>query len=683
MSEETNINQEAKDLENAAISGTGSANVTVIHNYYYSKEISVAPVNLAVVPSDETLPCPYRGLYHFDTKDAEFYFGREVFVEEIFQATQTRNFVPVIGASGSGKSSVVLAGLVPKLQQEGRWQFTYFRPGEDPFYSLASALVPLYTGEELNDTDRMLQAKTLADSLRDEKTSISLSNIFVQIRQKHPNDRVLLIADQFEEVYTLCTDESIRHRFLDLLLNSPLFQSLSPMVLVSTMRARFLENALSCPPFANLLRNNVKIIESMGRKELTAVIEKPPAKLGITFEAGLVERILDDVKNEPGNLPLLESALTFLWEKRTGKQLSHETYQSIGKVQGALTSHADKQYSKFTETEKLQVQRIFIQLVRPNEETGYTRRLARLDEIGQENWSLVTRLANQRLVVTSRNDVSKTKTVELVHEALIREWKQLREWMSNNRDFRTWQESLRSAQKQWETTKKGENKEDDGALLRGALLQQAETWLQDRPTEISEAERLFIELSTELRDRSEQSRKRVNQGLIGFSMITLVSTGIAISGWINADRQSHRASAEQSSASALALQKLDKSPIDALMFAMEGGQELEGLVGKDTPLEAYPTMHPVLALQTILDKIRLLNQVDTFQKGVNSIAFNTDQKLMATAGGDGKVKLWTGDGTKRYIEIQAYPADTKINSVRFSSDSVNLATAGENGAAKV
>jgi WD40 repeat protein len=283
----------------------------------------------------------------------------------------------------------------------------------------------------------------------------------------------------------------------------------------------------------------------------------------------------------------------------------------------------------------------------------------------------------------SRNDISKTETVELVHEALIREWKQLRKWMSKNRDFRTWQESLRSAQKQWETTKKGENKEDDGALLRGALLAEAEKWLNERPLELADAEKSFIKSSIELRDRSERFRKRVNQGLIGFSMITLALTGIAISGWINADRQSRKAFAEQSSSSAI--QQLDKSPIDALVFAMEGGQELEKLVSKNSSLEEYPTMHPVLALQTILDKIRLQNQVETSGKGVNSITFNTSNTkldLMATAGKEGKVELWKKDGTK-FKEIQAYPKNVEINSVRFNSDGVNLATAGENGVAEV
>lgn len=170
MFEKININQKAKDIEYLATSGTGSATVN-IYNY-----ISVTPVDSAVVPSDKTLPCPYRGLYHFDTKDAEFYFGREVFVEELFQATQNRNFIPVLGASGSGKSSVVLAGLVPKLQREGHWQFTYFRPGADPFYNLASALVPLYT-PNLDATDQVAQALKLADYFRDD--AVSPSDIFV------------------------------------------------------------------------------------------------------------------------------------------------------------------------------------------------------------------------------------------------------------------------------------------------------------------------------------------------------------------------------------------------------------------------------------------------------------------------------------------------------------------------
>ena len=184
--------------------------------------------------------CPYRGLFHFRPDDADVFFGREIFIEELYTATKKNNFIPVLGASGSGKSSVVFAGLVPKLQKEGHWQFTHFRPGSDPFHAIALALGPLYAPNLDTPHDQLVEARDMASSLQD--GSVLLLDVFAQIQQHHPNERVLLIADQFEEIYTLCNDDKIRCKFLDCLLviATPTSLSSSATVLVTTMRADFL-----------------------------------------------------------------------------------------------------------------------------------------------------------------------------------------------------------------------------------------------------------------------------------------------------------------------------------------------------------------------------------------------------------------------------------------------------------
>lgn len=209
-----------------------------ITNYYYQKEINPTPQDAKLTSSKDNLPCPYQGLYHFSPQEAEYFFGRDLFIEELFQATQTRNFIPVLGASGSGKSSVVLAGLVPRLVQEGHWLFTHFRPQDDPFYALAQALIPLYA-PNLNETSLITQADELADYLRDTSKNKQLNKVFDQIKHNHPQRKILLIADQFEELYTLCRDEQIRRRFLHTLLDT--FKPGSrqcelSQVLVTTMR---------------------------------------------------------------------------------------------------------------------------------------------------------------------------------------------------------------------------------------------------------------------------------------------------------------------------------------------------------------------------------------------------------------------------------------------------------------
>ena len=313
MPEHNKTVQNNQGVRYAATSGQGDSSIIIINNYEPQyKSVKETLDNLEETATDDNLPCPYRGLYHFSPNDAEYFFGRYVFIEKLFEATQTRNFIPVLGASGSGKSSVVLAGLIPKLEQEqkGHWKFTHFRPGSDPFHALALALVPLYR-PELDATDEIIQARKLAKSFsnnQDSEDNLPLSDVFAKIQQNNFNHRILLIADQFEEIYTQCSDHTVRDRFLDCLL--AIFQSSdsrasSSTVLVITMRVDFLANALAYPRFADMLQNPDVKLGAMSRKKLKQVIEKPAKKLGVTFEAGLVERILNDILNdvedEPGN----------------------------------------------------------------------------------------------------------------------------------------------------------------------------------------------------------------------------------------------------------------------------------------------------------------------------------------------------------------------------------------------
>lgn len=506
--------------ENATAFVTAAGNAAidqsrhVIYNYYYSREESRS-VAVSDTPLPDDLPCPYRGLFHFGPDDAEFFFGRDVFVAELVNVVQTRAFVPVLGASGSGKSSVVLAGLVPRLQQMGHWQFTHFRPGSDPFHALALALVPLYQPAQ-DATDQIAQARKLASYLRDGE--VLLADVIARIQQNYPNQRVLLIADQFEELYTLCSEEVTRRSFLDCLLSSLATATgqTSPLVLVATMRADFLANALSYRPFADVLQNGDVKLGVMNQEELRQVIEKPAAKLGVAFEAGLVQRILDGVESQPGNLPLLEFALTELWGRRNGKQLTHAAYETIGEVEGALAGYADQQYARLSESEQAQVRRIFVQLVRPGEGTEDTRRLATKAELGEERWALVTRLANSRLVVTSQDGV-KQETVEVVHEALIRNWGELRGWMASDRTFRVWQDRLRAAMQQWQATQG-----DEGSLLRGAALVEAEEKLKVHRDDLSPTEQTFIQKSVELRNRLLREEKfRQTWRIAGVALIPL------------------------------------------------------------------------------------------------------------------------------------------------------------------
>ncbi|TVP62421.1 MAG: pentapeptide repeat-containing protein [Nodularia sp. (in: Bacteria)] len=453
-------------VEYCVISGTGNASIII--NYFYDS------FNFPKNDNHENLPCPYRGLLHFSYKDAQFFFGREIFVEELFRVIQTCNFIPIIGASGSGKSSVVFAGLVPRLQQE-HWIITHFRPGSDPFYSLAVALISPDKADNLNlsQNTQDYQARKLAGQFRSKE--VTFPEIISCIQEQNPNKRILIIADQFEELYTLSKDYETCRTFLDFLLGinpSSANQLPSSTVLVATMRADFLDKALLHRSFANVLKNDIKL-GAMNREELKQVIERPAQKLKVTFEHGLVKRIVDDLEKEPGNLPLLEFALTLLWQRRTGEQLTHTAYQDIGEVQGALARYADEKYRQLNNyDEQEQVKRIFIQLIRLGQDTGDTRRLATREEFDKVSWKMVKKLADDRLVVTSRNAAGQ-ETVEIVHEALIRHWQVLRSYIEQNRAKLIQKDRFERLAKEWEDKKKSKD-----YLLQGKQLNEAQVFQQ-------------------------------------------------------------------------------------------------------------------------------------------------------------------------------------------------------------
>ncbi|MDB9395750.1 WD40 repeat domain-containing protein [Microcystis aeruginosa] len=677
MSEPSEIQQNITEAQYAATSGTGNATITIT-NYYYREEARITPADSADV-ADDKLPCPYRGLFHFGPGDAEYFFGRKSFIETLFQATQTRNFIPLLGASGSGKSSVVFAGLVPKLQQEGHWQFTHFRPGSDPFHALALALVPLYT-TNLNETERLAQARQLANYLRD--GDIALADVFAQIQHNYPRERVLLIADQFEELYTLCPDEKIRRNFLDKLTTSP-FERVG-MVLVLTMRADFLGNALSYRPFADVLQNTDLKLGPMNREELTEIIvlqntdlklgpmnreepteiiEKPEQKLLVTFEAGLVERILDDVESEPGNLPLLEFALTELWQRRQGKQLTHLAYTEIGQVQGALARHAKEEYHKLSEAQREQMRRIFIQLVRPGEGREDTRRLATKAELGEENWALVKQLADARLVVTSRSEEAQVETVEVVHEALIRNWEELRGWMVTDRVFRAWQERLRGAMGQWQQTQG-----DEGSLLRGAALVEAEEQLKQRPEDISQSEQDFIKRSLEERERIKQEKEarrrreiKTAWGIAAGSLVAVVvSTGLGFMAW----KQTQQAELNLANARGFSsLSLFDKGKeLDAFVEAIKAGKTLQ----KQHKYDKEVTN----ALQELLNRKSERNRLEGHDSVVTSVNFSPDGKTLVSSGADNTIKLWNVETGQEIRTLKGH--DNSVSSVNFSPDGKTL-----------
>ena len=484
-------------------------------------------------PGQHAIPsCPYRGLFAFREQDASYFFGREAFIQQLVDAVHRKPLVAVVGSSGSGKSSVVFAGLIPCLLHEGSWFTAAFRPGKEPFHSLAAVLLPLLE-PQMNRIDRLRESNKLAKQLQ--QGEISLQNVLELIMQEQMRTRLLLVADQFEELYTLCQNQELREKFLNELLTAVRAmsgQQVLSCTLVLTLRADFVGQALAYRPFADALQYADLKLGPMDRKELQDAIRKPAEKLHVKVEDGLTERILKEVSREPSHLPLLEFALTLLWAKQQDRKLTNAAYEEIGGLEQALARHADAIYEGLNEDEQQRAQRIFVQLVRPGEGTEDTRRLATRAEVGEDNWELVKYLSSwhARLAVTGRDPTTGEETCEVIHEALMRGWQRLRTWMEENREFPSWQERLREALRQWERSGK-----DNGALLRGIPLVEAQQWLLQRPEVISPAEQGLIEASQRHKEGETQRRKTLYKkiltlGLLVNSLVVLVT--IVVVTWL-------------------------------------------------------------------------------------------------------------------------------------------------------
>jgi WD40 repeat protein len=624
-----------------------------------TKKLPNSAIDDIAINFEEVIPPnPYQGLAAFGEEDADFFFGQEKFVNNLVEVTHKQPLVAVLGPSGSGKSSVVFAGLIPKLRKQGNWLIVSFRPGKEPFVPLASALVRQLE-PEAGETQQLRETLGLAGDMQQGR--ITLQQAVSRILERYSGKRLLLVADQFEELYTLCQVKEEQERFADELLRAIAQENIT---LVLTLRADFYGYVLSYRPLRDALQEYTpQLLSSMKREELQAAIELPAQKLEVQLEPQLTQRILDDVGQEPGNLPLLEFALTRLWEKQINRELTHQAYEEIGGVKKAIANHAEQVYQQLSEREKKQAQRIFVQLVRPGEGTEDTRRIATRAEVGEDNWNLVSYLAGYpaRLVVTGRQEPE--DTVEVVHEALIREWGTLREWINANRDFRTWQERLKVALREWKN-----NNHDSGALLRGVPLNVAAEWLRKRAGEMTQEERDFIQVSV----RKQKRRRQFTT--FGVSGAFIVVSSLAI--FANWQRwQVQRVQLGQSDALSQYSNELfnKEQKFDALIASLRGAIPIKRT-------KAQPSMQVLTALRQAVYGVNEY-RLEGHSKSVSSVAFSPDGKTLASASADNTIKVWDLQSQKPIATLAGHSAS--VNSVAFSPDGKTLASASRDNTIKV
>jgi hypothetical protein len=380
---------------------------------------------------------PFRGMSPFRIEDREFFFGREALIRTLEKKLARHNFLAVLGSSGSGKSSLVLAGLVPRLTEKvPDLQVVNLTPGSLPL-----------------------------DQLRAHQTT-------------HESGPVLYVVDQFEEVFTQCKDEAQRQQFIDELLK---LTETTPVIM--TMRADFWGE---CAPYAELkerMQARQELVPPMTAPELRAAMEQQAAKVGLRFEADLSNTMLDEVVGEPGAMPLLQHALLELWKRRHGRWLRAEEYRQLGGVKKAIAETADRLYGELTSAEQQRVRDIFLRLTQLDESVALaeqrrdTRRRVSISDLvpagteANETKALVKKLADAVLVVTSRNEVTGQEEVEVAHEALIGYWGKLRAWLDEDLANLRLRDSITEAAANWE----GNDRKDDYLLLRGSPLVAAKT----------------------------------------------------------------------------------------------------------------------------------------------------------------------------------------------------------------
>ncbi|MFB7928237.1 helix-turn-helix domain-containing protein [Streptomyces sp. NPDC056039] len=565
---------------------------------------------------------PYRGLARFETGDSGLFFGREQLTDDLVELLRRRRFAAVFGPSGSGKSSLLRAGLIPVLRhaQEPDLRPAAIRiltPGERPARNHASLLIPAppHDGSAGADT--------------------------------------FLMVDQFEEVFTLCHDPAERARFIDLLLSAR--QPESRLRVLLAVRGDFYGRCAEHRDLAEALRDANLLAGAMSRAELRAAVVKPAQAAGLTVERALTARLVEEVADAPGGLPLLSHALLETWRRRRGKALTLAGYEAAGCLDGAIARTAEEVYGRFTDDQATAARRVLLRLVAPGDGTPDTRRpvdRAELPGTGPDDTArVVDALAGARLLTLDGD------TVEMAHEALITAWPRLRGWIEDDRERLRVHRDLTEAAHAWE-----ELGREEGALCRGSRLAAAQEHFGGAPREdLTDLEQAFLDASR-VHERKGRRRYRLVLGAVTAALcLALVAAGLAVGQWESAVSAQHVAQSRQLAAESGAL--LDSAPDLASLLAVHA-------------YRTSPTREAVAALYDAA-ALPLRKRLVSGNEPVHSLAVSTDGRTVATHSKDGKVRIWELPGG-RLRHTFTGPGSSEV--VALSADGRTLAVATSGGA---
>ena len=542
---------------------------------------------------------PYKGLRAFQESDATDFHGRDALVEDLIEILASGRILAVVGPSGSGKSSLVRAGLLSALRNNaiegsGSWLITEMFPGTHPFEELEAAILRVAVDRPSGLTD---------DLTADPRGLIRIAKEVLPTE----GDELVLVVDQLEELFSLTSSEADRKLFIDTLI-AAVSDERSRIRVILTLRADFFDQPLRYSNFGEVLGMGLVPVGPPTDDGLARAVAQPARAVGVDLEPGLVTRIVDDVRDEPGGLPLMQHVLTELFIQREHNTLTLAAYEQSGGVLGSLGKRAEEIYEGLTADGKQAARQLFLRLVMVDELADDTRRRVRQTElknleIRQETLDgVIARFGSFRLLSFDRDAATRTPTVEVAHEALIREWERFRTWIDERREDLLIHRRIRVTVRDWEDSGK-----DQSYLLRGSRLEQALIWQERTDIAISADEMTFIEASIEqekrdqaehqaLEDKAARRRKAVISSLAG----GLVVAGIL--GVVALDRaQEARVTAAVATSRELATSAMDaieEDPELAVLLALEA-------IGATDELGLDPVPEAISAVRNTQAQMRM------------------------------------------------------------------------------